>query len=155
MTLARPLNDKFDPPLAVRRNDDEQGHKPVSAPRIYRGRRNGFDFGPSIEVFVGTERPRMLDPRLDLLALSDELEWLDESRSSYQVALAILADCLGNRRIALSFYRDFRADVVSELDSHAWDLTAAQVHDWLVRKTIASLELTLPPARRRRRMLLD
>jgi hypothetical protein len=127
--------------------------KPVSSPWIYRGRRR--DRERIIEVIRGDEKPRALDPRLDIHAYtSDGLEWATGYAAPRQLALAILADATGNRQIALSYHQDFKCEVINELAWEGWELTGEEILNWLARKAIAELEATLSPARRRARMQL-
>lgn len=123
--------------------------KPVAAERVYWGHRRGKE--RIVEVVIDGEARRRLDPRHDLATHSiDDLEWAAGHEAPLQLALAILADATGNRRIALSFYRDFAWEVIKEFPWQHWQMTAEQVHTWLVRKTIEELMPTLPPSRRRR-----
>lgn len=131
----------------------KQAERRVVTPRIYAGRRQGAR--RIVEVLVGSDKARPLDPRHDLVQHSiDEFEWADGHSIPLQLALAILADCLGNRRIALAYYHDFAREIVKDLAWQEWQLTSEEIHDWIVKTTVSELEMTLPPSRRRRRMRL-
>jgi hypothetical protein len=66
-------------------------------------------------------------PRLDLKALSKAgFEWTYEGAGPAQLALALLADHLGDDQAALALYDRFMRDVVADLDN-AWRLTSADI----------------------------
>jgi hypothetical protein len=68
-----------------------------------------------------------LDPRFDLKRLSPTgFEWTYEGNGPAQLALAILADHLGDDGRALELYRPFMRAVVAELDN-SWELTSAEI----------------------------
>jgi hypothetical protein len=75
-----------------------------------------------------------LPPRLDLKALSKAgFEWTYEGAGPAQLALALLADHLGDDAAALRDYERFMRDIVAELDN-AWRLTSADIDAALLRK---------------------
>lgn len=99
----------------------------------YSGRRaGGEDDGVTVLVelrkkdgALATRRP--LSPRLDLRKHSPTgFEWGYEGSGPAQLALAILADALGDG-LAVAFYQDFKAKVVAGLKHGAWELSAFQV----------------------------
>ena len=71
---------------------------------------------------------RPLDPRYDLKRLSPTgFEWTYEGTGPAQLALALLADHLGDDdRRALTLYESFMRAVVAELDN-SWELSSADI----------------------------
>src|SRR6202161_2670768 len=68
-----------------------------------------------------------LNPRFDLKRLSPTgFEWTYEGNGPAQLALALLADHLGDDARALALYEAFMRAVVAELD-HSWELTSAEI----------------------------
>jgi hypothetical protein len=68
-----------------------------------------------------------LAPRLDLKRLSaNGFEWGYEGAAPAQLALAILADHLGDGAAALRFHESFMRAVVANF-SNEWEMTAADV----------------------------
>jgi hypothetical protein len=68
-----------------------------------------------------------LDPRFDLKRLSPTgFEWTYEGNGPAQLALALLADHLGDDGRALALYQPFMRAVVAELDN-SWELTSAEI----------------------------
>jgi uncharacterized protein DUF6166 len=68
-----------------------------------------------------------LDPRFDLKRLSPAgFEWTYEGHGPAQLALALLADHLGDDNRALALYEPFMRAVVAELDN-SWELTSAEI----------------------------
>lgn len=68
-----------------------------------------------------------LDPRYDLKRLSRAgFEWTYEGNGPAQLALALLADHLGDDARALALYQPFMRAVVAELDN-SWELTSADI----------------------------
>jgi hypothetical protein len=100
----------------------------MTSPRIYRGERTAT--GPRVTV-DGAPLP----PRTDLHAWTQgELDWGAFSRPAHQLALALLADALGEA-LALSLTGAFSAQVVQLLPD-TWTLTCDDIADWF---------RTLPP----------
>jgi hypothetical protein len=88
--------------------------------KIYAG-------GRSLTGAVVTVDGASLDPRYDLKRLSPTgFEWTYEGVGPAQLALALLADHLGDDSRALALYERFMRAVVAELDN-SWELTAADV----------------------------
>ncbi len=76
---------------------------------------------------------RPLDPRYDLKRLSPAgFEWTYEGNGPAQLALALLADHLGDDARALALYERFMREVVADLDN-SWELNAAEI-DAAIRK---------------------
>ena len=70
---------------------------------------------------------RKLDPRFDLKRLSPTgFEWTYEGNGPAQLALALLADHLGDDARALAFYQPFMRAAVAELDN-SWELNSADI----------------------------
>jgi hypothetical protein len=68
-----------------------------------------------------------LKPRLDLKTLSKAgFEWTYEGAGPAQLALALLADHLGDDQAALRQYEPFMREVVAQLDN-AWRLTSSDI----------------------------
>jgi hypothetical protein len=74
-----------------------------------------------------------LPPRYDLKQLSPTgFEWTYEGAGPAQLALALLADHLGDDRKALALYEPFMREVVAYLDN-SWRLTTADIDEALRR----------------------
>jgi hypothetical protein len=74
-----------------------------------------------------------LDPRFDLRRFSPMgFEWTYEGDGPRQLALALLADHLGDPQRALALAEGFMADVVARLDN-AWVLTSEDIEAALPR----------------------
>ena len=68
-----------------------------------------------------------LDPRLDLRNHSPTgFEWGYGGSGPAQLALAILADCLGDEA-ALRQYQEFKRSIIATLASDHWSLTEEEV----------------------------
>ena len=68
-----------------------------------------------------------LDPRFDLKRLSPTgFEWTYEGNGPAQLALALLADHLGDNAKALALYEPFMRAVVADLDN-SWELNSAEI----------------------------
>jgi hypothetical protein len=75
-----------------------------------------------------------LDLRLDLRNHSpDGFDWGSGGSGPAQLALALLADHLGNDEEALNLYQRFKWAVVAELPRKAWTLTGRQIAEALER----------------------
>ena len=94
--------------------------------KLYEGSR-------SLAGAVVTVDGRPLDPRYDLRRLSPAgFEWTYEGAGPQQLALALLADHLGDDTRALALHEAFMRAVVAELDN-AWELTSADIAEALRR----------------------
>lgn len=94
--------------------------------KTYAGRREGH------AVIVGVDG-RPLNPRLDLWSHSPTgFEWGYGGSGPAQLALALLADQLGDDERALEFYQRFKRAVVSNLPYAGWTLTSGQINHALV-----------------------
>jgi len=82
-----------------------------------------------------------LNPRLDLRKHSvTGYEWGYGGSGPAQLALAILADCMGDE-FALRHYQEFKRAVIQSLPRQDWTLTSGQVLEAL--KTLGA---SLPPS---------
>lgn len=90
-----------------------------------------YEGGRSLDGAVVTVDGRPLDPRYDLRRLSATgFEWTYEGAGPAQLALALLADHLGDDARALALYERFMQSVVAELDN-SWELTSADIESAL------------------------
>jgi hypothetical protein len=88
--------------------------------KIYAG-------GRSLDGAVVTVDGKPLPPRYDLRRLSPAgFEWTYEGAGPAQLALALLADHLGDDTRALALYEAFMREVVAELDN-SWELSSADI----------------------------
>jgi len=82
----------------------------------------------------GNEEP--LDPRADLRNHSpDGFNWGYGGSGPAQLALALLADALGDDAKAQAFYQDFKFKVIARLTGDAFELGQGEI-----RETVARLE---------------
>ncbi|MGD0431324.1 MAG: DUF6166 domain-containing protein [Acetobacteraceae bacterium] len=86
-----------------------------------------YEGGRSLDGAIVTVDGRPLDPRFDLKRFSAMgFEWTYEGDGPRQLALALLADHLGDDRKALALTETFMREVVSELDN-AWRMTGEEI----------------------------
>jgi hypothetical protein len=86
-----------------------------------------YEGGRSLDGAVVTVDGAPLDPRFDLKRYSPAgFEWTYEGDGPRQLALALLADHLGDGAKALALTERFMRDVVAELDN-AWRLTGDEI----------------------------
>ncbi len=86
-----------------------------------------YEGGRSLDGAVVTVDGVVLDPRFDLRRFSAMgFEWTYEGDGPRQLALALLADHLGNDQKALALTEGFMRDVVAVLDN-AWRMTSADI----------------------------
>lgn len=86
-----------------------------------------YEGGRSLAGAVVTVDGAPLSPRYDLKRLSPTgFEWTYEGAGPAQLALALLADHLGDDARALALYPAFMKAVVAELDN-SWELTSADI----------------------------
>ncbi len=86
-----------------------------------------YEGGRSLDGAVVTVDGRPLDPRFDIRRFSPAgFEWTYIGDGPRQLALAILADHLGETERALTLTEAFMRAVVAELDN-AWRLTGAEI----------------------------
>ena len=88
--------------------------------KTYRG-------GRSLDGAVVTVDGKPLPPRYDLRRLcSTGFEWTYRGAGPAQLALALLADHLGDDNRALALSDAFMRRVIAELDN-SWELTSADI----------------------------
>ena len=86
-----------------------------------------YEGGRSLDGAVVTVDGKPLNPRFDLKRFSPAgFEWTYEGDGPRQLALALLADHLGNDARALALTERFMQQIVTELDN-AWRLTSDEV----------------------------
>ena len=86
-----------------------------------------YEGGRSLDGAVVTVDGRPLDPRFDLKRFSAMgFEWTYEGDGPRQLALALLADHLGDDQKALALTETFMREVVSVLDN-AWSMTSDEI----------------------------
>lgn len=86
-----------------------------------------YEGGRSLDGSTVTVDGRPLPPRHDLLRISRTgFEWGFDGPAPAQLALALLADHLGDGEEALRLHRAFMSEVVARLDN-AWRLTGADI----------------------------
>lgn len=89
--------------------------------KAYHGHRQGH-------AVMVTVNDGPLDPRLDLWNHSPTgFEWGYHGSGPAQLALALLADHLGDDEQALEHHQGFKRTVVSRLPYAGWTLTAEQI----------------------------
>jgi Family of unknown function (DUF6166) len=86
-----------------------------------------YEGGRSLDGAVVTVDGAPLNPRFDLKRFSAMgFEWTYEGDGPRQLALALLADHLGDDAKALALTEKFMREVVSVLDN-AWRMTGAEI----------------------------
>ena len=81
----------------------------------------------TIDGIVATVNGNPLDERLDIRRYSENgFEWTYEGPESRQLALAILADHLGDADRALALVEPFMRDVVANFDN-TWEMSSDDV----------------------------
>ncbi|MCB1519103.1 MAG: hypothetical protein KDJ37_00850 [Hyphomicrobiaceae bacterium] len=96
--------------------------------KVYQGDR-------TIDGIVVTVDGAPLDERRDIRVLSDDgFEWSFEGPAAAQLALAILADHLGDAQRALRLHQPFMREVVANF-ANEWRMTSSDVED-----AVAALE---------------
>lgn len=87
----------------------------------YEGKRQGY-------AVIVTVDGRPLNPRLDLWNHSPTgFEWGYGGSGPAQLALAILADHLGDDEQAFNFHHRFKWAVIAELPKRSWTLTRQEI----------------------------
>jgi hypothetical protein len=87
----------------------------------YEGRRQGY-------AAIVTVDGRQLNPRLDLWNHSPTgFEWGYGGSGPAQLALAILADHLGDDEQAFNFHHRYKWAVIAELPKRSWTLTSQEI----------------------------
>jgi Family of unknown function (DUF6166) len=92
--------------------------------KVYKGKRVKWGCRVTVDG-------KPLSPRLDLRNHSpDGFEWNYGGSGPAQLALAVLADCLGDDKKALELYQDFKWAVIAKLPPN-WTLTEKEVREVL------------------------
>src|SRR5271154_6040581 len=87
----------------------------------YQGTRSGS----AVDVTVDG---RPLNPRFDLWKhCPSGFEWGYCGSGPAQLALALLADCLGDDKAAMRWYQDYKEEVVTGLSYSGWTLSKEEV----------------------------
>ena len=73
---------------------------------------------------------RPLDMRLDLRMHADRPEWGYAGSGPAQLALALLADAVGDEE-AMEHHQKFKRNVVAGLKRERWELTQAAIRSWI------------------------
>ena len=73
---------------------------------------------------------RPLDMRLDLRMHADRPEWGYAGSGPAQLALALLADAIGDDE-ALDFHQKFKRTVVARFEREKWSLTQTEIRSWI------------------------
>src|SRR5581483_2573527 len=101
-----------------------------------------YEGGRSLDGAVVTVDGAPLDPRFDIRQFSRMgFEWTYEGDGPRQLALALLADHLGDPQRALALTEQLMRSVVAELDN-AWRLTSADLDAFLTQIGVAPLATT-------------
>lgn len=88
--------------------------------KVYRGDRT-LD---GLKVTVDGEP---LDPRTDIKAISENgFEWSYEGPEPAQLALAMLAEHLGDEQAALAKHQDFMKEIVANFNNE-WEMTEEDI----------------------------
>ena len=97
--------------------------------KFYEGKREGYGV-------VVTVDGRPLNLRLDLWNHSPTgFEWGYGGSGPAQLALALLADCLGNDERAVQLHQEFKRQVVANLEGHGWIMTSHEIRARVNRLT--------------------
>lgn len=88
---------------------------------------------PEVRKICGRGLVEEIDPRRDLVEYSAAFDWGNKGAAAHQLAIAILAEVLGDE-LALDFYEDFAAQVVAKLPA-SWILEAEDVNGWFLGLT--------------------
>jgi len=93
--------------------------------KIYRGTRTSGRVNVTVDG-------NPLNPRHDLYNHSpDGFEWGYGGSGPSQLALAILADCLGRNNPSVRIYHEFKWKVIANLPDQEWTLTEKEIKDTL------------------------
>jgi len=90
--------------------------------KTYEGRRKGHVISVTVDSYP-------LNPRLDLRNHSPTgFEWGYGGSGPAQLAIAILADCIGEQ-LALLHYQEFKRLVVAAFAHERWTLTEVEIRE--------------------------
>lgn len=115
---------------------------------IDKGKENGRILG-MVKVYEGIRRSSVCEVTVDgkPLNLRHDLrnhsptgaEWGYGGSGPAQLALAILADALGDDELALTLYQQFKFKIIAGFEHDSWILTIAEVRCW-VKRVLESTE---------------
>ncbi len=92
-----------------------------------------YEGGRSLDGAIVTVDGAPLDPRYDITVFSRTgFEWTYAGDGPRQLALALLADHLGDPKRALALTEAFMAGVIAELDN-AWRMTSREIDEALAQ----------------------
>jgi hypothetical protein len=89
------------------------------------------DGAPTILKQIDQGKPTPLDPRTDLRAYAEELEWNEFDTGQRQVSLAILADVMGDY-YAEKHFEEFVHHVISEIPWEGFRVPAESIERWVL-----------------------
>lgn len=95
---------------------------------IYVGKRDGAG-NPQVLKKVDDLASLALPPRFDLARHADGLNWAYSGSGPRQLAVALLADVLGDE-FALELSQRFKQDVVARLPHEGFSISAEAVEEW-------------------------
>ena len=99
---------------------------------MYTGRRGPL--GCVVWVIDGNGERKSLNPRRDLRNHSPTgFEWGYGGSGPAQLALAILAEHLGDNRAALNLYQDFKWACIAQIRGANWSLSGEEIDNCLAR----------------------
>src|SRR5438105_8253153 len=102
--------------------------------KTYEGQREGYAADVTVDG-------RPLNPRLDLWNHSPTgFEWGYGGSGPAQLALALLADHLGNDDQAVSLHQAFKFVLVANMPRAGWTLTTEQIHQSIQSLKIGQLQ---------------
>jgi Family of unknown function (DUF6166) len=108
----------------------------VDENKVYHGRREMGNAIVTVNDQRPGHRPRLLRERQDLENHSPTgFEWGYGGSGPAQLALALLADYLGNDEQALALHQDFKFEVIAGLPHDSWKLTGQDMDKALKRIT--------------------
>jgi len=96
----------------------------------YQGTR--IEGGKCVVEVIGCDSRRKLNPRLDLSNHSPTgFEWGYGGSGPAQLALALLADVMGDDDAALRMHQHFKFMIVSRLPRERWHLSERDIRDFI------------------------
>ncbi len=108
--------------------------------KTYRGIRTA---DRNVVCAISPDGPELLSLRLDLAPLSPEgFDWGQSGEGTAQLALALLADALGDDA-AMAYYRDFEEKVVQDLPDSSWERSLLAIQEWFY-VTVRAAEIPCP-----------
>ena len=104
--------------------------------KTYSGQQSGGAGGQRVELLEGT-RITTLNPRTDLWNHSpDGFQWGYGGSGPAQLALALLADAIGNDQEAVRLHQRFKWEWVSGF-GRSWDMTDEAIRAWAAQQEAA------------------